>query len=725
MSTVFGYYGPRSKRLGKFIEKLATFTFTLIGNRTKLYRPNSSAAKTIARDFQTKLNKGKTLYIMGIGPSGHNTGIALIEASLSHGIRLLSNHEEERFTGKKHCADFPNLSIEVTKQQLSSLNLTIDDIHCIVASWDYIGMIALSSRTIFEHAPQSLALLKITAEPTFNRKHLERALRAPRKLRKAFQLPKTIPIIGMEHHHNHAYFSYAVSPFIHDDKPVMITVLDGTGDKGAISLYLAENGELKCIQQNNSIMDSLGLLYCYISATQGGWSLLSSEGRYMGAAAWGNMNRLTNPYYQRLRQILYFGKNGAIKINRDMAHWHISGQNNPYKQALIDILGEPIAPKDMWHPDAILSVEDIEHFEITQQRLDKAAALQLIFEDALFHIVGYLIQKTGADCLVMSGGTALNCIANMKLLEQFDEQYYQRYLAKQTRLQIWIPPIPGDPGAVTGAAYQFAMQNGVKPSQPLTTPFLCGIEPTNSEIKNALETGENIKFQCVGNIQQQNDLQRVADFMAYTVSQNGVIGIYQGKAETGPRALGHRSILANPCNSQTLSVLNAQVKFREKIRPLAPMVTIDAAKKYFELSPGAAIDNYHAYDYMVLTVRAKQLAYQIIPAVIHHDGTSRIQIVREQNNALSHAYLLAMKRYCGVEVSVNTSLNVGSPIVQTPQQAVTVLSRAKAMDGLFMVGDIGDVWLVASTKQSFSQNRIWHWYDNHNESYQNSISGKK
>jgi carbamoyltransferase len=158
--------------------------------------------------------------------------------------------------------------------------------------------------------------------------------------------------------------------------------------------------------------------------------------------------------------------------------------------------------------------------------------------------------------------------------------------------------------------------------------------------------------------------------------------------------LGHRSILANPCNPRTLETINLRVKFREPIRPLAPMATLAAAQHYFELSAGASDDHYNAYNYMVLTTRARPEAYAKIPAVVHKDGTARVQIVREEQDPFTFAYLKAMGRRLGVEVSVNTSLNVGSPIVQTPAQALGALKRARAMSGLVMIAADGQAWFA-------------------------------
>jgi carbamoyltransferase len=217
-----------------------------------------------------------------------------------------------------------------------------------------------------------------------------------------------------------------------------------------------------------------------------------------------------------------------------------------------------------------------------------------------------------------------------------------------------------------------------------------------------------------GNISRAWQRRQLAEFVAYIVSQDGVIGLFQGAAETGPRALGHRSILANPCNPKTLDNINRLVKFREMIRPLAPMATLDAAQRLFDLPSGASDDDYNAYNYMVLTARVRPECRSLIPAVVHRDGTARVQIVRADSfNRFTYEYLEALGRRIGVEVSVNTSLNVGTPIVQTPEQALETLKRAKGMTGLILISAEGDAFLawhniVSPPKDGGRQLRAWH-----------------
>src|SRR6267142_2394375 len=255
-------------------------------------------------------------------------------------------------------------------------------------------------------------------------------------------LSERVPLICMPHHDNHAWFSFAASPFADSDEPVAIAVLDGTGDRGSISLYVTGNGAMRRLYCNDSMFDSLGAFYSVISSTQGGWTWLSSEGRYMGAAAWGDMNRASNPYYARLKEVLHFGSGGEVRLNRAMANWYCDPFDHPYKPALIEILGPPLRPDQLWNPDAVLRVEDINHRPDTSDRLDKAAATQLVFEDAMIHVVDHLLRTTGATRLVLTGGVALNAVGNMRLLEHFDQAWFARSQQRKARLHLWVPPKP-------------------------------------------------------------------------------------------------------------------------------------------------------------------------------------------------------------------------------------------------------------------------------------------
>ena len=641
-------------------------------------------------EIRAKLARGETVLLAGLGlPGTHNSGVALVEVTQANGPRLIVNNEEERFSGDKHTTQYPRAALDAMRVTLQAMGRDVPDIDAWLTTWDYPDLLGTLVRSIVEELPDGLKLLRTENSVSFDARRLEQMTRTPKLLRKQFGLPARVPLLMVPHHDNHAWFSFAASPFP-DDEPVAIAVLDGTGDLGSISLYVAKHGEMQRLYCNNSVFDSLGAFYSVISSTQGGWTWLSSEGRYMGAAAWGDMDRASNPYYARLREVLHFGANGEIQLNRAMGNWYCDPFEAAYKSALIKILGEPLKPDQLWNPDAVLRVEDIQHRPDTQDRLDKAAATQLVFEDAMKHVVDHLLRTTGAHRLVLTGGVALNALGNMRLLQHFDENWFKQAQGRSKRLHLWIPPTPGDPGVTIGAAWMFAHLIGAPRGAPMAHAFYCGDAPTQSDITAALQA-DDIKTQTIGNISTPEGCDAIAHLMAFVVAQSGIIALYQGAAETGPRALGHRSILANPCDAGTRERLNERVKYREAIRPLAPMATLDAAHEYFDLLEGGSDANYNAYNYMVLTAQSKPHARERIPAVIHADGTGRIQIVRAEDDPLTYAYLKALGRHIGVELSVNTSFNVAGPIAQTPQQAVETLRRSAGLDVVLMVASDGQM----------------------------------
>ena len=713
MSRIYGSFGPSTPWLGSTARwtalHLARAGYALCG--VNLH--DSRLARTVLAEIGERLSRDETVYLAGIGTPAHDTGIALVEVSRANGIRLISNDQEERFSRIKHDDRFPEHAIGVFRQRLDERGLTVQDIAAFLFTWDSARVAASGIGMMFDHFPFSLPMGFPKSTPKANLFHGLKAAQMPRLLGKALNAGRRIPIIAQLHHDNHAAFSFAVSPFYQSDTPVMISVLDGFGDTSAISLFVANDGRMRRTYQNNSLGDSLGAFYSIISSTKGGWTSLSSEGRYMGAAAWGDNDRLTNPFYKSLREIFHFAPEGKLYVNRRMANWFRRGEYKPYTKSLRRIVGEPISQDKLWNPDAVLNVEDVHHSEITRERVNLAAATQLVFEDGLFHIIDHFIRETGSDKLVMCGGTALNCVANMYLMERFNRDWYRRNLKKDTRLHLWVPPVPADVGVAPGAAFNFAMQAGAKPGEKLQHAFYCGLAPTTGEIRHALTNTLDIDFRELANVHETDGEFAVADLAASIIARDGVIGLFQGCAETGPRALGHRSILANPCNPKSLENINRLVKFREPIRPLAPMATLEAALKYFELNEGASDDNYNAYNYMVLTARANSLARKELPAIVHEDGTSRVQIVRKEQDPFCHALLKAMGRRLGAEVSVNTSLNVGAPIAQLPQDALDTLKRATALTALVMIGATGEsflVWHTARTPPKDGGTQLLAWY---------------
>jgi carbamoyltransferase len=683
--------GPRHPRLGAAGFRAARWLGARWMGAAGFHQLGSDFADARIARVREKLGRGETVYLAGLGaPGTHNSGVALVEVTQANGPRLIVNNEEERFSGNKHTTEYPQASIDAMMATLRGIGRDVDDIAAWLTSWDYPTLAGTLARSVLEELPQSFKLVRTTEAAGFDGRRLDQMTRTPKILGRQLGLSERVPLICLPHHDNHAWFSFAASPFADDDEPVAIAVLDGTGDKGSVSLYVAENGAMRRLYCNDSMFDSLGAFYSVISSTQGGWTWLSSEGRYMGAAAWGDMNRASNPYYIRLREVLDFGSAGELRINRALANWYCDPFDDPYKAALIEILGLPLKPGQLWNPDAVLRVEDIHHRPDTSDRLDKAAATQLVFEDAMIHVVDHLLRTTGASRLVLTGGVALNAVGNMRLLEHFDEAWFAEAQQRKSCLHLWVPPTPGDPGVTIGAAWLFAHLAGAPRGAPMSHAFYCGAAPTRQEIATALAAGD-IASERIGDISTPVGRDAVADLMAFMVAQNGIIALYQGAAETGPRALGHRSIFANPCDPDARERLNERVKYREAIRPLAPMATLEAAQEYFELLEGASDADYNAYNYMVLTARSKPQARAKIPAVIHADGTGRIQIVRAEDDPLTYAYLKALGRRVGVEMSVNTSFNVAGPIAQTPSQAIDTLRRSKGLDVVLLVASDGAV----------------------------------
>jgi carbamoyltransferase len=710
---IFGRWGPRRPRLAAWGGRAALWATDKFFSHYGLHRFRSKPGSSRLLALEHAIRAGHEAYVLGFSTGSHNSGAALVRVTQRGHVELVCNEEEERYTAVKHCHEYPYHSIEAIKRHLRALGLDPRDLAACVSSFDYAGAVnAQLVYPVLEEAPASMTML-LHGEFGRNKSTVTRGsaaalIQAPTRLGHQLGLGERLPIVGMLHHDTHAYLSYAVSPFATAADPVMVLVIDAGGDDACTSLYSGSSGQLELLSARGSnYLDSLGRMYAVFSSTQGGWPPLSSEGRYMGAVAWGDCDRLTNRYYRRLKHIFHFGPEGEVRVNRALANWTISSWEKPYTDELIDILGEPIPLEEMWHPDAVLNVEDIRHPEITRDRVDKAAAVQMVFEDALVHIVEHLIRVTGSHRLVLTGGTALNCIANMRLLECFDERWYERNLGRPgTRLHLWIPPIPGDAGSPIGAAYALAMHAGAQPGPPLRHAFYCGSEPTTARIRACVDTEPAAGAMALGDCSDPDVMASVADLLAHAVADDRIMGIYQGVAETGPRALGHRSILANPCNPDTRRLLNERVKHRELVRPLAPMLTRASAERFFYLEEGASDDDYNAYNYMVLTARARPEAFATIPAVIHHDGTGRLQIVRPDIDPFCYEFLRAMQRRLGVEASVNTSLNVGAPIAHTPEHAIATLQRAQGMDGLLMIGHDLQATLVWLEDRAAARERL-------------------
>jgi len=284
--------GPRHPRLAAAGFRFARWLARRTMARAGFHQLGSDFANDRLAHVREKLHRGETVFLAGLGlPGTHNSGVALVEVTHADGPRLIANNEEERFSGNKHTTEYPRTSIDAMVATLRGMGRDVGDIDAWLTSWDYPTLAGMLLRSMLEEVPQGLKLMRVTDATAFDTRRLDQMTRSPKILARQLRLSKPVQLICMPHHDNHAWFSFAASPFEDDGRPVGIAVLDGTGDIGSISLYVVENGMMRQLYCNNSMFDSLGMFYSVISSRQGGWTWLSSEGRYMGAAAWGEMDR--------------------------------------------------------------------------------------------------------------------------------------------------------------------------------------------------------------------------------------------------------------------------------------------------------------------------------------------------------------------------------------------------------------------------------------------------
>ena len=597
-------------------------------------------------------------FVLGVNGGSHDAGVALVR--VEDGVaELVLNAEEERFSRKKHDWGAPMGALAEALGTVERLGGSVDDVVVRACGWDFAAFVATWTREVAGGFPDSLGLLG--AEGFMD---AGVARRLPALVGEVFGPDR---LLAVPHHAAHAWGSVLLSPFSEDDD-VLVVVIDGMGDRGSLSVHRWRDRTLTELYDNGSVFDSLGLMYQWLSSTQGGWTPLASEGRFMGAAAWGS--REDNAFYADLQPMLHRLPEGRLRLDRDWIRWD-RDPKRPYGDPLRDVLGEPIPPERLWDPNAVLDPARQEVPELTQARLDKAAAVQRLFEDGVEHVIGHWLQATGARRVIWTGGTALNAVAALRLAERWPE------------VQWWTPPFPGDNGVAAGAALAVAWSSGaVERVRPLDHAFLGGGALTREAIDRAL-VGSGLRVAPI-------PASELGDRIAELLVRGAILGLAQGAAETGPRALGHRSILADPTREDALERINAHVKRREAVRPLAPMMLADEAERLFELPVGTRHHALHGWRFMVRCARARPGTRELLPAVVHVDGTSRIQVVDPEVDPVVAAILEGMRVRKGLAVAVNTSLNVGEPIAHTAEDVLATLRRARDLHGVVLVDEEGE-----------------------------------
>ena len=548
------------------------------------------------------------MYILGISCYYHDSSATLLKDGI-----IVAAAEEERFTRKKHDTSFPNNAI---KYCLESQGITIQDI-------DHVGFyekpLLKFERVLSQHLatfPRSMKTFLSSIPSWINEK-----LRILKKIKK---LGYKKDVLFVEHHLAHAASTFLVSPF---EEAAIVTV-DGVGE-WTTTAYGKGKGKNITLLKEIQFPHSLGLLYSTITAYLG-FSVNNSEYKVMGLSPYGNMDKETNPYYEKLKQVIDVKEDGSFAF--DMSYFVFHYADRMPSKKLCTLLGGPIAPRDC---------------EMTQRHKDIAAALQMITEEALTKILCHVHKEMKCDTLVMAGGVALNSVYNGKILRNTPFK------------SVWMQPNASDGGTSLGvASYIYHTLLGNERNYVLEHAYL-GPSYKTEQVKQFLDDKKIIYTTFASD----EELLSTTSKLLY---ENNVIGWFQGGMEWGPRALGSRSILSNPCNPEMQAILNEKVKHREKFRPFAPVVCEDDALTYFECDEPIPLPT----DFMLMVYPIKKEFQEKIPAVTHVDGSGRLQTIRRKQNPLYYSLIKQFGALSGIPILINTSFNIrGEPITCTPEDA--------------------------------------------------------
>ncbi|MCU1338104.1 MAG: Carbamoyltransferase [Bryobacterales bacterium] len=512
---------------------------------------------------------------------------------------------EERFNRRKHSGDFPASAIQYC---LRHAGLTLDDIDVMAHSFDYAPYekaysMDATTRELYRDVYSRNALLSLANRdlPEFPEERIRH----------------------VSHHLAHAASAYYTSGW----DECLVVVADGMGEAQGVSVYSGHTGKLDLLAEM-SALDSIGILYSLITLHLG-FDFNSDEYKIMGLAPYGDPSRF-RPFFEQLVQLHPDGsiRIPALRCNRTREERENYGATRRHLRENLLPAREP---------------ED----EITDDHRDVAAALQECLDKVMLHICGRFGEATGSRRLVLAGGVALNCTANGHLLRAglFDE--------------IYVQPAAGDDGSALGAALHWAAQAGEVSNVRFPTPFF-GPAYSTQDIEAALAGfGEQIE------VQRYDSLGETCAQAARLIAEGRVIAWYRGRMEFGPRALGHRSILADPGHPEMRDRINAMVKMREAFRPFAPAVSCEQVHQWFEVPSGTELP------YMITTVDVREEFRAELPAITHVNGSARVQTVSSLDNAEFHTLLKAVGKITGREMVLNTSFNVkGQPIVNTPREAL-------------------------------------------------------
>jgi len=551
--------------------------------------------------------------------------------------KIISAVEEERFTRIKHWVGFPKKSIEFC---LNNSNLKISDIDFICINRNNHANYIRKIFYIISKTPN----LKLILERVKNRKQWS----SFEKLIKD-NFPNDIfkgKFLNVEHHLSHLSSAFHLSPF----KNSCIISVDGFGDFTSTALGYGNDTKIK-IHSKIFFPHSLGVFYEAITRYLG-FKNYGDEYKIMGLAPYGNTK-----YLEKLKKLISLEKNGKFKLNLDYFLFHKTKHyetiNNQittgqiFSNKLIDLLGPPRNIND----------------EITQFHKDIASTAQKIYEETFFHSLNYLYDKYNNDNICVAGGCGMNSVANGKI-------------KKNTKFKnIYIQSAAGDAGGALGSAFIAHHSNSKKKEKFFMSHSYWGNEFSNDYIKNLCEQNYKL-FEKENFITKYfNDFTELNENLAKDISNGKVVGWFQGKMEWGPRALGNRSILADPRNPKMKDILNLKIKRRESFRPFAPSIMREHVADWFEIDDEVP--------FMMKVYQIKKEKRKLIPAVTHVDGSGRLQTVKEQSNKKYYNLIKEFYKLTKIPILLNTSFNENEPIVCKPEEALNCFIRTK-MDILVM-----------------------------------------
>ena len=543
------------------------------------------------------------MIVLGISAFFHDAAASLIKDGV-----LVAAVEEERFTRKKHDYHFPKNAIQYC---LDEARITIDQVDYIAFYEKPLLKFERVANQFFQSFPRGFFAFANTM-PSW----LKEKLRIRRIIRKKTGYLKDIFFI--DHHLSHAASSYLMSPFF----DAALLTLDGVGEL-ASATYGYGKGNTIVLEKEIQFPHSLGLLYSTVTGYCG-FSINSGEYKLMGLSAYGKPT-----YYHQLKKIIDIKQDGSFAL--DMGYFSYDHKMKMPSKKFLEEFGHPLEQDG----------------EITQHHKDMASSVQKILEETLFKILSALHLTYHSDNLCMGGGVALNSVANGKIL-------------KNTPFKnLYIQPSAGDGGGSVGAAaYVYYSLLNKKRTRHMSTAYL-GPKYTYDQVKNFLDT-HSIRYT------EFTEEKKLLTNVAHLIYQNKVVGWFQGRMEFGPRALGARSILSNPCNSEMQRILNTKVKHREKFRPFAPAICVEDVKDYFECDKNIP----PAADFMLMVYPIQQEKRNLIPAVTHVDGSGRLQVVRKEQNPRFYSLIKSFGNISNIPILINTSFNIrGEPIVCTPLDA--------------------------------------------------------